>query len=344
MPLFLSPLSLSIMDPPHFLGNFASPEPLNTDAVGSPKQIAYYSCFPGPTNEHEYQSRSALKLYSPPIVPFSFIKAPDRATWSNECDYLDSLSRPEVEPIIASCQRAGCTVDLQEADVIAKRGALVNLAVGKGDEYDVSFVDGKLHILRKSFEFRTEIKSSGPYYGDCFEKLCTRPMTPKPHGIFFSVVRRKIGGLNVIMAGEVDCSSSKGTEPDMEDYIELKTVKKPDQRRPPGRSNELFPKWYMQSHLLGVQVLQIGYRDFKNRVFGIVRKPIKQLLREAQKYAPSFDPAVDMGRVHAIISALLVHFRGLGPSVSAQDRFVLRVDANGDAWITSDPDSPNLAA
>ena len=43
---------------------------------------------------------------------------------------------------------------------------------------------------------------------DCFEKLCTRPMTQKPHGLFFSVVRRKIGDHDVIMSGEVDCSSS----------------------------------------------------------------------------------------------------------------------------------------
>jgi hypothetical protein len=44
---------------------------------------------------------------------------------------------------------------------------------------------------------------------DSFEKLCTRPMTEKTHGTFFSVVRRKIGDHDVIMAGEIDCSSSK---------------------------------------------------------------------------------------------------------------------------------------
>ena len=33
-------------------------------------------------------------------------------------------------------------------------------------------------------------------------------MTKKPHGTFFSVVRRKIGGINIIMGGEVDGSYS----------------------------------------------------------------------------------------------------------------------------------------
>jgi len=42
----------------------------------------------------------------------------------------------------------------------------------------------------------------------CFEKLCTRSRTRKPHGTFYSVVSREIGDLNIIMAGEVDCSTS----------------------------------------------------------------------------------------------------------------------------------------
>ena len=120
-------LRLSRMNQPHLIGNFASPVPLAKKALGPPRQIAYYSCFPGSTGEYEYQwqSRSALKFYSPPAAPFSFIKAPDKAAWSNECDYLDSLPQPEVEPIVASCKRAGCTTDLREADIITRRGALV---------------------------------------------------------------------------------------------------------------------------------------------------------------------------------------------------------------------------
>lgn len=133
-------------------------------------------------------------------------------------------------------------------------------------------------------------------------------------------------------------------EPSAEDYIELKTVKTVDRWLPPSRSDQLFPRWYMQSYLLGVKVLEIGYRNFKNHVFSIARKTVKEVLRDAQKYAPSFNPAVGLGRVHAILSALLVHFRALGPSVSAQDRFELYVDANGDAWITPITDPSNLVA
>ncbi|KAF9779986.1 hypothetical protein BJ322DRAFT_1164997 [Thelephora terrestris] len=316
------------MSLPHFLGNFATPARLDKRVIGPSQQIAYYSLFPGPTHRYRYQSRDALKLYSPPTVPFPLVVAPpdrDRAAWSNQCNYLDSLPQPGVQPIIASCLRAGCTADLAEADVIANRGTLVDLAMGKEEEYGVSFVDRKLRILGKSFVIQDS---------DCFENVGTRPMTKRPRGIFFSVVRRKIGNHDVIMSGEVDCSSSTDNQPNMKDYIGLNTIKVPEQwPRPEG--GDSYSKWYLQSYLLGVPTLQIGYRNYKNHVFHIIRKPAKEFLPELQIYTPMFDPAVDMGRVHAILSALSAYFRALGPSVSATDRFVLRVGANGDAYIAA---------
>jgi hypothetical protein len=123
-------------------------------------------------------------------------------------------------------------------------------------------------------------------------------------------------------------------EPNTRDYIELKTVKRADHWNPPSYSNDLLPKWYLQSHLLGIRVLEIGYRNFKDHVFNIARKTVKEVLRDAQRFVPSFDPAVDLGRAHAILSKLLEYFHALGSSVSAQDKFELCVDANGDAWIT----------
>lgn len=132
------------------------------------------------------------------------------------------------------------------------------------------------------------------------------------------------------------------TEPNVRDYIELKTVKRADRWNPPSHFNNLLPKWYLQSHLLGIKVLEIGYRNFKDHVFNIARKTVKEVLRDAQRCVPSFDPAVDLGRAHAILSTLLTHFHALGSSVSAQDRFELCVGANGDAWITSATDHSDL--
>ncbi|KAF9651206.1 hypothetical protein BDM02DRAFT_901105 [Thelephora ganbajun] len=176
-------------------------------------------------------------------------------------------------------------------------------------------------------------------FSDCFEILCTRSTMQKHRGTFFSIVRRKIGDLNIIMAGEVDCSTSMNMEPSLKDYIELKTTYKVNPLFPPRWRDQLFPKWYLQSWMLGVQVLQVGYRDSRNRVLTIRQKPVNEVLRDAQKYAPYFNPDVDIGRVHAILSTLLGYFRSLGSSVSAQEKFELHVDANGDAWVTSPTNS-----
>jgi len=128
----------------------------------------------------------------------------------------------------------------------------------------------------------------------------------------------------------------------LKNYIELKTIKCVDCWRSPPY-HQIFPKWYLQSYLLGVQTLAIGYRNYHNIVTSLSRKSIREILREARKHVPGFDPAVSLGRPHAIFSALLEYFRSLGRSVSAQDVFELHIGANGDAWITPPTTSPNFA-
>ena len=127
-------------------------------------------------------------------------------------------------------------------------------------------------------------------------------------------------------------SKGAGVDPDIRDYIELKTVKVPNRLDPPHHLVRLFPKWYIQSYLLGVKTIQIGYRNWEDQVSSVGRKPIKGLLRDAQTHDPSFDPTAKMGRVHHILSALLKYFLNL-ESISAQDKFELYVEADGDAWV-----------
>ena len=129
----------------------------------------------------------------------------------------------------------------------------------------------------------------------------------------------------------------------MKNYIELKTVKCVD-TWPPPPLHKIFPKWYLQSYLLGVPTLAIGYRNYHNKVTDITRKSIREVLRDTRKHVPGFDPAVCLGRAHATFSSLLEYFQSLEQPVSAQDIFELRVDANGDAWVAPPTNSPNFAA
>jgi len=40
----------------------------------------------------------------------------------------------------------------------------------------------------------------------CFEEVCTVSETSEPNGRFCSIVSRRLGDLNIVMAGEVDCA------------------------------------------------------------------------------------------------------------------------------------------
>ena len=117
----------------------------------------------------------------------------------------------------------------------------------------------------------------------------------------------------------------------MGNYLELKTV-----------FNEAdvksFPKWYMQSYLLGVPELRIGYRDSHQRVFHIDEKPVSWLIEDARKRGEPFDPVINMKRVYTILRALWVHFEAHGSDVAMEDGVVLHVSAKwNSAWTTSTP-------
>ena len=120
--------------------------------------------------------------------------------------------------------------------------------------------------------------------------------------------------------------------PNIEDYIELKTVKEPKQLRP-DLIGALFRRWYIQSYLPGIQTLQIGYRDSENHVADPDRRSIQEFLDDAKEYDQSFDPAFDMGRLHTILKALLDYFEGLESDATIGHRSVLYINANGVARI-----------
>jgi len=115
--------------------------------------------------------------------------------------------------------------------------------------------------------------------------------------------------------------------------MELKTTKNADIQSPP--CPQMLVKSYLQSYLLGVPTLAIGYRNYREQVVSIRRKSTQQILRDARECVPGFDPAINLGRAHAILSVLLRYSRSLRRPVSAQDAFELRVHANGSAWVTS---------
>jgi len=76
----------------------------------------------------------------------------------------------------------------------------------------------------------------------------------------------------------------------------------------------------MQSYLLGVPVLVVGYRHPKNPVMvsRIERKTIEKVRLEAKKRYPKFDRVFSLGRAHAILCALLKYLFPLPAEIQVQ--------------------------
>jgi hypothetical protein len=118
-------------------------------------------------------------------------------------------------------------------------------------------------------------------------------------------------------------------DPNVKDYIELKTVKKAEGKHK--FSNKGMTRWYLQSYLSGVPNLKIGYRNPEGTSCTIEEMLVEGIIQDT----PRINPMFNMGRVHAILFKLFKYFRrGRGQSASDQDRFELRVNAEGDAHIT----------
>jgi len=129
----------------------------------------------------------------------------------------------------------------------------------------------------------------------------------------------------------ISTSEDKSANPGLEDYIELKTTMDSNRRA--------LRRWYMQSYLLGVPVLMVGYRHPENpvTVSRIERKTIEEVRLKARKHFPEFDHVSrSLGRAHAILHELLEYFRSLQESkskVSVLSEFELWVDEHCNAWV-----------
>ena len=117
--------------------------------------------------------------------------------------------------------------------------------------------------------------------------------------------------------------------PRLVDYKELKTVWRPDV----SSCAELLPEWYLQSYLLGVPRLAIGYRESGEVVSRIEEKAIDEVLQDAKRYK-MFNPAGAFGRAHATFSWLQKCHRSLEKTSYANHKFKLRIEANYKASLT----------
>lgn len=106
------------------LGSFEHPPHLYD--IGSPEQIAFYSCFINGINDYRFNDHSALRRFKGGELrfPLQLELAVGRGDFHAISAHLDKVPRPSLVPVIAACVGSGGAALVRDADVITRRGAL----------------------------------------------------------------------------------------------------------------------------------------------------------------------------------------------------------------------------
>jgi len=113
---------------------------------------------------------------------------------------------------------------------------------------------------------------------------------------FCTVVRSKLGNHRLLFAGETDCIDSS------KHFVELKTQHEFDT----ARQKENFLrfkslKWWIQSFLVGIDKIIVGYRDDNGFVRRVEPMPVPHLLTKSKDY---WHGNVAFNFLHAVLTFL----------------------------------------
>lgn len=228
--------------------------------LGPPKQIACYSTT---ATGVEFNTASLRYFVVPPLHANLYDGGREFMR-----RYRHVVHQPQrLDSILFACLQSAAKECLSTADIVIRRGVLVKIMCRVNVELNVSIIDGVLYIEEYQSKQRREYFDT--YYpGYSFEKLCTTSsldlegehsiksiIDPDIH--WLSVINRKLGELNIIMACEVDCIKGQYTgQPDT--FLELKSKKIVEDDR---NLTAWYKKSYMQSHLTGISELFVGYHS-----------------------------------------------------------------------------------
>ena len=149
-----------------------------------------------------------------------------------------------------------------------------------------------------------------------------------------------------------------GGYPRLENYRELKSQKFQNYRcsrcHPLGLAaylshsrfqNRNWPKWYLQSFLLGVPTLVLGSRSKSNSLTSIEAMSMEDFLRTTMSNSPGFDQALALGRIHSILSALIEYCRTRAAHLyTGCFTCELQIRSQGNAFVSPVTSNPEAEA
>ncbi|KAI0772558.1 RAI1-domain-containing protein [Trametes elegans] len=295
---------------------------------------------------------SALRYYvdPPPGADLRYgyerwIKRPEERT------RLDPLLRA-VERVVqkadASAGPGSGAKWLRDIAVVTWRGIMTKILTAPYEERDrcelnAMYVDGTLYIEEHLSDGRLLEKEDLPakqrlqtYYGYSFESWCTssRPGVPERaegHPIgwggdvdtnvqWCSVIKTKLGDNRLVIGGEVDCVRERFIgRPDT--FVELKTSMSIRNAGDEARFEKKLLKFYMQSFLLGVPEIVVGFRTPAGRLTTTQTFKTIQLPRLVRGKPGAWDPQVCLSWGQQFLSTLkaLLSAESLAPAAEDGD-------------------------
>jgi hypothetical protein len=206
------------------------------------------------------------------------------------------------------------------ANVVMWRGQMSKLlcapySTREDWEMSVYAVDGVVYIDARETEAcqrrkvtPTATQRLSTYQGYKFESYCTdqpreSSVNTKPGVAYCSVATTEIGGLRLILAGEVDCYSA---EPAADNYMELKTSKIFSRDNVHARENfekNKLLKYWAQSYTVGVPRVVVGFRTDNGIVKKVQRFYTTQIPRMVQgREDEMWDARICLGFAYRVLA------------------------------------------
>jgi RAT1-interacting protein len=289
-----------------------------------PVQITSFSYDEARRLHHDDRSRS---YYHPP---------PPRADLNRGFEELierDETVNEHLDSLLISLMKLsekGNADQLQKANLVTWRGMMTKLCTllyedRQGFEMNAMMVGDTLyleehkdssHRLKKAEE-DPKLKLFG-YYGYSFESwTCHKaqhPVDPWDGNVntniqWCSIVKTKLGDTRCILAGEVDAVDVKTHSP-----IEVKTSMQIRNQRDEERFESKMLRFYMQSFLLGIAMVVVGFRDFKGYIVTHQEFPTLTMPRLVRGKAHAWDPVACLNLADELITSIQAHIAASLPS------------------------------
>ncbi|KAJ7584347.1 hypothetical protein C8J56DRAFT_149878 [Mycena floridula] len=282
--------------------------------VAPPNQVSSYSL----RRDQLFYDNSSLRYFVEPEVGVDLKDGFDVFREANPQMDGAHTAPSRLDAMMEACFRSITGREsLLTADVIARESTIRRLLSWEGDCY-VSYIDGKMFIEGRNVTRKLDMW--GTFIGtESFLRLATtfqnRDIAKKEWDghieMWNPVVQRTLGGLNLLMSGQVPCViAGKSNTPDR--YVNLKCPSNPRYLE------QKFQDWYVRAHLMGIQKLFLGRQDSDNVLRTGTMLESGDLLPVAQRYDRKWDIQQNYNRGFTALCMLRDYLQEAADNYEAQ--------------------------